>query len=64
MIGRGPRAAAIPDELLQDLGFSGNADECLSRIREDEELGVDVHNVSIDTTDPVEFGRAVETLLR
>ena len=57
-------AAAIPDELLQDLGFSGNADECLSRLRDDEALGVDVHNVSIDTNDPVEFGRAVETLLR
>ncbi len=57
-------AAAIPSELLDDLGFSGNADECLSRIRDDEALGVDVHNVSIDTTDPVAFGRAVETLLR
>lgn len=57
-------AAAIPAELLDDLGFSGNADECLSRIREDEALGVDVHNVSIDATDPVAFGRAVETLLR
>lgn len=57
-------AAAITPEMLNDLGFSGNADECLARIREDEALGVDVHSVSIDTTDPVEFGRAVETLLR
>lgn len=57
-------AAAIPAELLEDLGFSGTPDECLARLRDDEALGVDVHNVSIDTQDPVEFGRAVETLLR
>lgn len=57
-------AAAIPSEMLDDLGYSGNADECLSRLRDDEALGVDVHNVNIDTQDPVEFGRIVETLLR
>jgi alkanesulfonate monooxygenase SsuD/methylene tetrahydromethanopterin reductase-like flavin-dependent oxidoreductase (luciferase family) len=57
-------AAALTREMLDDLGFAGTADECLARIRADEELGVDVHNVNIDTRDPVEFGRAVETLLR
>lgn len=57
-------AAAIPEHLLNDLGFAGNAEECLAQIREYEALGVDVHNVTIDTRDPVKFGRAVETLLR
>jgi alkanesulfonate monooxygenase SsuD/methylene tetrahydromethanopterin reductase-like flavin-dependent oxidoreductase (luciferase family) len=57
-------AAALTPELLDDLGFAGDADSCLARIREDEALGVDIHNVTIDTRDPVAFGRAVETLLR
>jgi hypothetical protein len=46
------------------IGLAKVADECLARIREDEAPGVDVHNVSIGTTDPVEFGRAVDALLR
>ena len=57
-------AAAIPASMLDDLGFTGNADECLSRLREYEALGVDVHSISVDTKDPVRFGRMVETLLR
>jgi len=57
-------AAAIPEHLMNDLGFAGTAEECLAQLREYEALGVDVHNVTIDTRDPVKFGRAVETLLR
>ncbi|MGE5597622.1 MAG: LLM class flavin-dependent oxidoreductase [Hyphomicrobiales bacterium] len=57
-------AAAIPKPLLDDLGFAGNAEECLAKLREYEALGVDVHSVTIDTRDPVKFGRSVETLLR
>jgi len=57
-------AAAIPPEMLDDLGFAGSADECLARLREEEALGVDIHGITIDTKDPLVFGRAVETLLR
>lgn len=57
-------AAALPPHLLDDLGFAGSAEECLARLREEEALGVDVHSVTLDTRDPVQFGRWVETLLR
>ncbi|MBI5949614.1 MAG: LLM class flavin-dependent oxidoreductase [Chloroflexi bacterium] len=57
-------AAAIPPGMLDDLGFAGNADECLSRLRDYEALGVDVHSITVDAKDPVRFGRMVETLLR
>lgn len=57
-------AAAIPRHLLDDLGFAGSAEECLDQLRQYEQLGVDVHNVTLDTRDPVQFGRWVETLLR
>ncbi len=57
-------AAAIPKSMLDDLGFAGNADECRSKLKEYEDLGVTVHSISLDTKDPVEFGRKVETLLR
>jgi alkanesulfonate monooxygenase SsuD/methylene tetrahydromethanopterin reductase-like flavin-dependent oxidoreductase (luciferase family) len=57
-------AAAIPRELLDDLGFAGSADDCLAHLRENEARGVDIHSVSIDHRDPVAFGRAIETLLR
>jgi alkanesulfonate monooxygenase SsuD/methylene tetrahydromethanopterin reductase-like flavin-dependent oxidoreductase (luciferase family) len=57
-------AAAIPAHMLDDLGFAGNADQCLAQLREYEDMGVDVHSVTLDTKDPVQFGRWVETLLR
>lgn len=57
-------AAAIPQHLLDDLGFAGGPEECLAQLRAYEELGVDVHSVTLDTSDPVQFGRWVETLLR
>lgn len=57
-------AAAIPEHLLNDLGFAGSADECLAQLREYEDMGVDVHTVTLDTKDPVQFGHWVETLLR
>ena len=50
--------------MLDDLGFAGNADQCLAQLREYEDMGVDVHSVTLDTKDPVQFGRWVETLLR
>ncbi|MCE7927581.1 MAG: LLM class flavin-dependent oxidoreductase [Chloroflexi bacterium CFX7] len=57
-------AAALSPELLDQLGFAGNAQACLRRIQEEEAAGVNIHSITIDTRDPVEFGRAVETLLR
>lgn len=57
-------AAAIPAHMLDDLGFAGNADECLAQLREYEDMGVDVHSITLDTKDPVQFGRWAETLLR
>lgn len=57
-------AAAISRELLDELGFAGDAWSCLRRIQEQEAAGVDVHSVSIDETDPVKFGKSVEVLLR
>lgn len=57
-------AAAIPAQMLDDLGYTGNADSCRAYLEENERLGVDIHSVTIDTRDPIEFGRAVERLLR
>lgn len=57
-------AAALTPELLNELGAAGSVETCLRRIQEEEAAGVNVHSVSIDTKDPVEFGRAVEGLLR
>ena len=57
-------AAAIPAEMLDDLGFTGDAAHCREYLIENEALGADVHSITIDTKDPVEFGRAVEALLR
>ena len=62
--GSAAAAAAIPDEMLDDMGFAGNAEACRSYLIENERLGADVHSINIDTRDPVKFGRAVETLLR
>ena len=57
-------AAAIPSEMLDDLGFTGDAESCRRHLIENETLGADVHSITLDTKDPVEFGRMVETLLR
>ncbi|MFN0096405.1 MAG: LLM class flavin-dependent oxidoreductase [Dehalococcoidia bacterium] len=62
--GSAAAAAAIPGEMLDDMGFAGDAEACRRYLMENEALGVDVHSISIDTKDPVAFGRAVETLLR
>ncbi|MGE0599127.1 MAG: LLM class flavin-dependent oxidoreductase [Dehalococcoidia bacterium] len=57
-------AAALSPEFLQEFGVAGDIDTCRRRLEEQEAAGVDIHSVSIDTKDPVEFGRAVEGLLR
>jgi alkanesulfonate monooxygenase SsuD/methylene tetrahydromethanopterin reductase-like flavin-dependent oxidoreductase (luciferase family) len=57
-------AAAIPAEMLDDMGFAGDAEGARAHLIENEAQGVDVHSITIDTKDPVKFGRAVETLLR
>jgi len=57
-------AAALSPELLNELGATGDVDACLRRIQEEEAAGINLHSVSVDTQDPVEFGRAIEALLR
>ena len=62
--GSAAAAAAIPSEMLDDLGFAGGAESCRQHLIVNEALGADIHSITIDTKDPVIFGRAVETLLR
>ena len=57
-------AAALSRPFLEEFGVAGDADTCRRRLEEQEAAGIDIHSVSIDTKDPVEFGRAVEALLR
>lgn len=57
-------AAAIPAQLLDDMGFAGDAESARQHLIENEAMGCDIHSITIDTKDPVAFGRAVETLLR
>lgn len=57
-------AAALSPELLNELGAAGDIDTCLRRIQEEEAAGISMHSVTVDTRDPVEFGRAIEGLLR
>jgi alkanesulfonate monooxygenase SsuD/methylene tetrahydromethanopterin reductase-like flavin-dependent oxidoreductase (luciferase family) len=62
--GSAAAAPAIPADLQNELGAAGDVETCLRRIQQEEAAGVDIHSVNIDTRDPVEFGRAVEGLLR
>ncbi|HBZ68469.1 MAG TPA: hypothetical protein DEP35_01410 [Deltaproteobacteria bacterium] len=62
--GRAGGMAAVSEALLDDLGFTGPAEACRDRLVELEEQGVDLHSVTLDTRDPRQFGRTIETLLR
>jgi F420-dependent oxidoreductase-like protein len=57
-------AAAIPQKLVDDLGFAGSSEACRDKLVELEEAGVDVPSITIETRDPAKFRKAVETLLR
>lgn len=57
-------AAAIPQHLVDDLGFAGPAEACREKLIELEEAGVDVPSITIETRDPAKFRKAVEALLR
>jgi len=56
--------AAVSAPLLDDLGFTGPVEACRDRLLELEELGVDLHSITVDTRDPRQFARTVEALLR
>jgi len=56
--------AALSVPFLEEFGVAGDVDTCRRRLEEQEAAGIDIHSVSVDTKDPVEFGRAVEGLLR
>ena len=45
-------AAAIPDELVDQLGTAGGVEQCIEAMEEAEEAGFDWHSVSIDERDP------------
>lgn len=62
--GAAAAAAAIPQRLVDELGFAGSAEACREHVARLEEAGVDVVSISVDAPDRAAFSRALETLLR
>jgi len=62
--GSAAAVAAIPERLVNELGFAGSAEACRDRILEQEKQGIDIHGISIEARDAHAFERAVDVLLR
>ena len=45
-------AAALPDDLVNQLSTAGTVEECIEAMEEAEEAGFDWHSVSVDERDP------------
>ena len=45
-------AAALPEDLVNQLGTAGSVEECIEAMEEAEEAGFDWHSVSVDERDP------------
>lgn len=54
--------AAVPTGLEDDFDFVGPLDACLERIEEQAELGVDLHQVSVDTEDEAQWAATIRRL--
>ncbi len=61
--GRAAGTAAVPDALIDDLHFAGPLEACLGRLAAQEEAGVDMHTVRVDTTDVHEARRILTRLV-
>ena len=55
--------AAIPEKMLDQLGYVGDVKGARERIIEHEKAGAELHAVDIDAKDPAEFEKTVHTLL-
>ena len=54
---------AASQKLLDELGYVGGIEGAIERLKAQDEAGVDVHQVEIDATSPVEYERIVAKLL-
>ena len=61
----GSRAAAeaVTDELVNETFCAGSVEACIDRMQAQEEAGVDVHSVHVDTADNTEYGKTLEQLV-
>ena len=55
--------AAASEALLNELGYIGGVEGAIERLKAQNEAGVDVHQVEIDSTNPAEFEKIVAKLL-
>ena len=61
--GRAAGAAAVPDGLVDSLFLAGPVEACLERLAAQEEAGIDLHSVHVDTPDPQEATKILERLV-
>jgi F420-dependent oxidoreductase-like protein len=54
---------AVPEKMLSQLGYSGDANGARERIAAQEAAGAELHAVEIDAASPAEFEKTVQTLL-
>jgi alkanesulfonate monooxygenase SsuD/methylene tetrahydromethanopterin reductase-like flavin-dependent oxidoreductase (luciferase family) len=55
--------AAASEKLLTELGYIGELEGAIERLKAQDEAGIDVHTVEIDTSSPAEFESIVGKLL-
>jgi F420-dependent oxidoreductase-like protein len=61
--GRAAGTAAVPDALVDSLFFAGPLEAALERLAAQEEAGIDLHSVHIDSTEPQTATRTLERLV-
>jgi F420-dependent oxidoreductase-like protein len=61
--GRAAGSAAVPDALVDSLFLAGPVEACLERLTAQEEAGIDLHSVQVDSTDPHEATKILERLV-
>ncbi len=61
--GRVAGTAAVPDSLIDSLFLAGPVEACLERLAAQEEAGIDMHSVQVDTDDPEEALVILERLI-
>jgi len=55
--------AAVAPRLLNEIGYVGDVNGAIDRLRAQEEAGADLHPVEIDARDPREFERTLRRLI-
>jgi F420-dependent oxidoreductase-like protein len=56
-------AAAVPAELIDATGCVGSVEACIERLQAQEESGVDIHTVQVDTQDNREYEQTLARLI-